>query len=135
MLISGLPDRVDDGEDLARFLTQSGQYNRIMVKPAAFMPSATGRETSVSRHGAEPLESLRAIGLSAAGNRVLHGAAIVKAAAVRAAGLDALSDEPPARHAAIRGWPWDERDLELQKARQKEMALQIASAATLVILN
>ncbi len=131
-LPSGLPDPVGDDEDLARFLTQRSQFNASMAKPAAFLPNPKDRETSVSRHGSEPLESLWAIGVQAAGGRGLHGAAIFKAVAVRTAQLDVLADEPPPRHAAILGWPWDEADPELQKAKQKEMASVIASQAVLL---
>jgi hypothetical protein len=128
-LPSGLPDLVANEEDLARFLTQSGQFNDLMARPAAFLPNPKDRETSVSRHGRAPLESLWAIGLVAAGARHLYGAAIFKAQAVRAALLEVMADEPPPRHAAIRGWPWIENDPDLQKAKQKELAALIASAA------
>ncbi len=129
ILASGLPDYVGDDEDLARFLTQSNLFNNIMVKPAAFLPSPHGRETSVSRHGVFPLPELWSIGLGAAGARRLYGAAILKARAVRSAGLEVVADEPPPRHAAIRGWPWTDTDPELQKAQQKERAALLASAA------
>lgn len=129
MLLSGLPDLVGDEEDVARFLTQSNQFNATMAKPAAFLPSLKSQQTSASRHGPEPLDRLWAIGLAAAGARKLYGAAIFKAQAVRAAQLDVLADEPPPRHAAIRGWPRIEADPELQKAKQKELAVLIASAA------
>jgi hypothetical protein len=133
MLASGLPDSVADDEDLARFLTSSSQFNAQMAKPAAFLPSPTDRETSVFRHGSEPLETLWAIGREhVATKRRLHGVAIVKARDVRAALLDVTADEPPPRHAAIRGWPWLDDDLELQKARQKERALLVASKALLL---
>lgn len=131
-LASGLPDHVGDDEDLARFLTQSSHFNATMAKPAAFLPSPRDRETSVSRHGSQPLESLWALGAGATGERSLHGAAIFKANAVRTAQLDVHPAEPPPRHAVIRGWPWDESDPELQKAKQKELAAVIASQAVLV---
>ena len=133
-LHSGLPDLVADEEDLARFLTQSNQFSALMAKPAAFLPSPKDRETSVSRHGSEPVESLWTIGLSAAGGRKLYGAAIFKAGAVRKAQLEVTADEPPPRHAVIRGWPMNEIDPELQKAKQKEMAALIASQATVLRL-
>jgi hypothetical protein len=128
-LPSGLSDLVADEEDLARFLTQSSQFNATMAKPAAFLPSPAHRETSVSRHGREPLKLLWSIGLDAAGARKLHGAAVFKAGAVRSAQLEVEADEPPPRHAAIRGWPWIGDDPDLQKAKQKELAALIASAA------
>ena len=129
MLPSGLPDIVGDDEDLARFLTQGNQYNSLMAKPAAFLPNPKDRETSVSRHGREPVDQLWAIGIQAAGHRSLHGAAIFKGRTVRAARLEVLADEPPLRHAAIRKWPWLENDPDEQRARQKEMAAVIASQA------
>jgi hypothetical protein len=133
MLASGLPDIVADDEDLARFLTSSSQFNALMAKPVVFLPSANDRETSVFRHGSEPRDALWAIGDEhAAGNRTLHGAAIVKARDVRVALLDAIAVEPPPRHAAIVGWPWLNDDPELQKAQQKERAALIASKAVLV---
>jgi len=135
MLPSGLPERVADDEDLARFLTQSNQFNSLVVKPAAFLPRPKSRETSVFRHGREPRQRLWEIGLEAVGTRKLYGAAIVKAAAVRAAELDVCSSEPPLLHAAIQDWPWLDADPELQKAKQKEQAALVASAAGEPILR
>lgn len=135
MLPSGLPSQIADEEHLARFLTQSNQFNRHLAKPAVFLPNPAHRETSVSRHGREPLESLWALGLCAAGARQLYGAAIFTASAVKAAALQVLADEPPPRHAAIQGWPWFEHDPELQKAKQKELAVQLASAAGAPLLR
>jgi hypothetical protein len=129
MLPSGLPDQVADEESLARFLTQSNQFNRLIAKPAAFLPSSGDRETSASRHGLEPRRILWEIGRAAAGTRRLYGAAILSARQVREALLQVLADEPPARHAVIVGWPWCENDPELQKARQKERAILLAQAA------
>ena len=132
MLASGLPEVVADDEDLARFLTSRSQFNSQAVKPAAFLPSPEDRETSVFRRGSEPHHALWAVGQEhVAGDRTLHGVAVVKAHAVRAAQLDVIADEPPPRHAAIRGWPWLEGDPELRKAQQKEKAALISSAATL----
>jgi len=133
-LPSGLPEVVGAEEDLARFLTQSSHYSGTTARAGAFLPSPKDRATSVSRHGREPIETLRRLGRAAAGNRSLHGAAIIKAAAVRDAGLDVDADEPPVRHALIRGWPWFDNDPQLQKAQQKERALQLAAATSDVIL-
>lgn len=131
-LSSGLAEEIDEEEDLARFLTQSNQFNSLMAKPAAFLPNPKDRETSVSRHGREPLERLWTIGAEAAGGRNLYGAAIFKARVVRETRLEVTADEPPPRHGVIRGWPWNEADPELQKAKQKEIASVIASQAVLV---
>lgn len=135
MLPSGLPEQVDDQEDLARFLTHHSQFNAIMVKPPAFMPSPKDRETSVSRHGAQPAYALWQLGTIAAGERNLYGAAIFKAEVVRRVGLLVESSEPPLRHAAIRGWPWQDEDPLERKAERKALAVEIASAAGPPILR
>lgn len=129
MLPSGLPEQIDDDEDLARFLVQSNQFNATSVKPSAFLPNPKDHETSVSRHGPEPADRLWALGRPAAGNRPLYGVAFVKASDVRAARLEVAPSEPPDRHAVIRGWPWHESDPVEQKAQQKERALHLASVA------
>lgn len=129
-LHSGLPDTVGDGEDIARFLTQSSHFTKQHVQPSAFLPSKD-RETSVSRHGREPLESLRLIGIAVAeaSGRKLYGAAMFKAGDVRVASLEIVPDEPPDRHAVIRRWPWIDNDSKLRKAQQTEHALVLVSAA------
>src|SRR4051794_14504432 len=92
MLSSGLPEDVADGEDLARFLTSSNQFNTQMAKPSVFLPTAGDRETSVFRHGSEPPDALWAIGDEHAGRtRRLHGAAIMKAGDVRATLLEVIA--------------------------------------------
>jgi hypothetical protein len=133
-LPSGLPETLQDGEPVARFLTQSGHFSKTSVDPGAFLPGKRDRETSVSRHGREPIEALRSLGLAAAGERKLYGAAIVTGRNVREASLQITPDEPPERHAVIRGWPWLENDLQLQKAQQKERAIILASAAGTPVL-
>ena len=133
MLPSGLPELIAGEEDLARFLTSSSQFNSIMVKPAAFLPNPHDGETSAFRHGAEPRNELWQIAHeSAIGDRTLHGAAIVRASDVRLSLLEAVSSEPPPRHAVIVGWPWYADDPEMQRAHQKERAAKIASSAILV---
>ena len=133
MLPSGLDEVVANGEDLTRFLTSKSQFNSQMAKPAAFLPAHKDRETSVFRQGAQPPAALWVISDEyVAGNRTVHGAAIVKAGDVRATGLDVFPEEPPPWHAAIRGWPWLENDPELQKAQQKELAMLVASKAILL---
>lgn len=48
MLPSGLPERVSDAEDLARFLVHRSQFTQAMAKPAAFLPSPKeGRPPSI----------------------------------------------------------------------------------------
>jgi len=134
-LPSGLPDVIADDEDIARFLTQSNQFNKTMAKPAAFLPNPKDRETSVSRHGREPSERLWQLGLAAARGRTLYGAAIFKASDVREVGLDLTADEPPLFHAVLTRWPWFDHDPDEQKAKQKERANHLASAAGAPVLK
>ena len=132
-LPSGLSDHVEDHEDLARILTSSSLFNARIVKPAAFIPNPRNGETSVFRHSGEPGEDLWQLARQyVLGDRTLHGAAMVKAHQVRAARLDVLASEPPPRHANIVGWPRQPTDPELEKAAQKERALQIAQHANLL---
>lgn len=128
-LPSGLPEDVGDDEDLPRFLTQSSHFTAAATKPAAFMPAPRGNETSVSRHGREPLEALWRLGQTAAGERKLYGAAFVKAGQVRTINLDVIASEPPPRHAVIRGWPVAATDPRERKAMQLDLAIALASAA------
>lgn len=129
MLPSGLPSDVDDREQLARFLTQSSHFNKLVVKPAAFLPNPRDQETSVSRHGQEPEDSLWVLGRVATEGRKLYGAGIFTAQAARAVQLAIVAAEPPPRHAVIRNWPWVNDNPELQKARQLELALSLSRAA------
>ena len=131
-LPSGLSEDVRDDEDLARFLTSSSQFNALMVKPSAFLPSPRDGETSVFRHGSEPREALWQIGTDHVVHRTLHGAAIVKTRHVRAARLEVVAQEPPPRHANIVGWPSLAPDPEMGKAERKERAALIAQHAEVV---
>jgi hypothetical protein len=126
MLPSGLPEQIDNDEDLVRFLWQRSQFNTTVVKPTAFLPYPD--ETSVSRHGREPSEKLWELGYAAVGTRPLYGAAIFKASVVRLAKLKVISDEPPLYHAVIRDWP----DSLLQKAEVMRMAQHIARSAVMI---
>lgn len=134
MLSSGPTEFVADGENLARFLPQSSQFNSQMAKPAAFLPNPKSRNTSVFRYGNDPERLLRLWNETATAGRALKGAAVFMASHVRKSQLDAIAAEPPPAHANIEGWPWMENDPELQKARQLELASQIASTAELVRL-
>ena len=132
-LPSGLPERVADEEDTRALphIIQPVQFSdgqTVCVFTGAKKP-----ETSVFRHGSEPRENLWAIGNThAAQGRNIHGAAIIKARDVRMIQLEAIAEEPPPKHAAIRNWPWIENDPELQKAQQKELANLLASKADLL---
>ena len=133
MLPSGLANVVADDEDLARFLTSSRQFNTVMVKPSAFLPSPKDGATSVFRHGTHPLESLWQLAIQyVLGDRTLHGVAVFKARHVRSASLEVAAQEPPPRHANIVGWLWSSTDPELERAEQKERALLIAQHAEFI---
>ena len=132
MLPSALPERVQDDEDLARFLTSSSQFNAKMVKPSAYLPCPKDSATSVFRHGSEPRDDLWQISdENLTTVRRIYGAAFIKAMQVRAASLDVAGEEPPPRHANIIGWPSAD-DPELQKAQQLEQAALIAQHADFV---
>ncbi len=134
-LPSGLPERVGDEEDLARFLTSSSQFTALMVKPSAYLPNPKDRATSVFRHGRQQLEGLRQIAReNIAGQRTVHAVAVCNARHVRAAQLDVVAKEPPPRHADVIGWPWREADPELGKAERKERAALLAQHAEFVRL-
>lgn len=133
MLQSGLSSQVVDNEPLARFLTSSSHYNEQGVKPGAFLPNPHDNQTSVFRHGPEPVETLWNIGDSVVGQsgRTLHGAAFISAEDVRAAELEVISEEPPPRHANITNWPsYDVPSF--AKAAQKEISLILASKSAML---
>ena len=135
MLPSGLPDEVADDESLTRFLTQSGHFNSVTAKPSAFLPSPRSRNTSVFRIGNEPATVRQVWAREASdSDRTLHGYAVFRVGGVRALSLEVVAEEPPPSHANLENWPWLEGDPELQKARQKEIAMGIASKAELVVL-
>ena len=130
VLPSGLPCDISDEESLARFITSSGWFaaQTGRIKHAAFLP-APDHETSVYRTDLLSTEAIREKGLHAAGDRSLHGAAIVRAGACRKATIAPHAKEPPTHHANLTGWPRDEKDLELQKSRRKLIAIEIAEDA------
>ncbi len=129
-LPSGLPVVVGDAESLARIVIFSkwvaGSTGR--VKYPAFLP-APDHETSVFRKTELTDEQLWELGAEAAERGTLYGAAVVQTGVVRRAGLDALASEPPPHHANLIRWPVLADDPELQKARRKEMAAEIAEEA------
>ena len=133
-LPSGLLEYVTDDENLCRFLTQSNHHAAGMAKPAAFLPSPRHRNTSVFRMGKEPERLVQMWKDTVTGDRTLKGVAFLKAAEVRATQLDVVAAEPPPTHANIEGWPWLEQDPAFEKARQKELACQLASNTTVLLL-
>jgi hypothetical protein len=140
-LPSGLPERVADDENLSRFLTQSNLYTAVketpgtwMAKPAAFMPNPKHRNTSVFRMGIDLEHAKKTWNENATGERTLKAIAFCTALDVRNAQLDVVASEPPSGHANIEGWSWLESDPELQRARQKELAAQIASETSVLII-
>jgi len=134
-LPSGLPSLVEDGEPLARFMTSSSHFNSSGVRSVAFLLNPKDGNTSVFRHGRTPEQHLWDIGdqIVQASSRRVHGAAFLRAADVRAAELEVLSDEPPDRHANISDWPCYRSDPALEKAARKEIALILTQSATTVM--
>jgi hypothetical protein len=134
MLPSGLPDQVSDNEPLALFLTSSGHFSpeKAVVKPAPFMPNPKDGERSVCRHGTEPFAELIRLGTIYRPDATIYGAGVVLTSVVRGTGLTVEADEPPDRHANIRGWTWFAADPKMGKAANMEKALRIAEKTTLV---
>lgn len=139
ILPSGSPEHVDDSEDLSRFLTSSNDFveSKGIVKPRVFLPNPKNHETSVFRHGADPVENLWQIAATEIPpERTVHGAGIVKAGVVRKADLEVIADENPPngpRHANIVGWPVLPDDPEEQKNIWKDRANVIAREASLIL--
>jgi hypothetical protein len=126
-----LPPVVGNEEELARILTQSSHFNTRGVKASAFMPKDD--ETSVFRHGRDPLKGLWQLALDyAVGDRNLHGAAVFSARHLKSASLHADPSEPPPRHANLVGWVHIAGDPELEKARRRDQAQAIAAESELV---
>lgn len=130
-LPSGLAEEVDAVEPIARFLTASGHANTSAVKPSAFLPNPKNGETSVFRHGSDPIGGLMNIASTALSSRAasVRGAAIIQAADVFEVQLDVIAKEPPPRHADIVGWDWQQADRDFGKAKQKEKAAFLAQRA------
>jgi len=115
-------------EHLTRFLTSSSHYGAERVKPNAFMPMSGSTKISVFR-----IDKLRehliwelgkSIGLTP--ERKLHGRGDFAAHIVSQQDLWIEPDNVPPRHANITGFP-------LEKSEQKQIALELAAEATLVL--
>lgn len=130
---SQLPAEVADSESLSRFLTQRNHYNRQGPKASAFLPNPKTKNTSVFRIGRDDAAVRQAWDNNASGERSLRGYAVVVAGDVRSLELEVEADDIPPGHANIENWPWFDDDPALQKAKQKELAMGIASEATLVV--
>ena len=132
-LPSGLPERVADDEELSRFLTQSNQYGTMGARAASFLPNPKPRNMSVFR-GTDFAVLRRTFEASRTDGRTAKAVAVIVARAVRAVGLEVMAVEPPPAHANVEGWPWSDADLDLQKARQLELAGRLAGDSRLVRL-
>jgi hypothetical protein len=96
------------------------------------LPNPKNGETSVFRQAGNDDSRLWEIGKEhITGERNLHGIATIIAHQIRAVLLDVVAKEPPARHANIIDWPCDP-DPEMQKAKQRDLANQIAQHAGLM---
>jgi hypothetical protein len=105
-----------------------------MPKPAAFLPNPKYKNTSVFRVGNDPETLRKKWQITTNGERILKAVAVCKTAEVRNAGLNVIAKEPPEAHANIECWPWLENDPELEKSKQREIALVIAQKSALVLL-
>lgn len=120
---------VNGNENLSHFIFSKREFSRQprRVKAEAYMPRKG--EVSVFRIDGLGDSLIWRIGAELAHKRkrTLYGRGDTRTRSVRQAGLDVLPAEPPPRHANIVGWP------ENDKPRQKLLALQLASAATLIL--
>lgn len=105
------------------------------MKPAAFIPSPYV-ELSVSRTlGLEDnAQEIWRLGeeVAQASSKTLYGRAEITAQHFRSQHLDVIPSEPPLRHANAVNWP-DHPDRKEQKALQKDIALELAACARLVM--
>lgn len=145
-LPSGMPEMVDDGEPVIRFAFSRKKEMWVAeppghLKPAAFFPDARGwpetkhhLETSVFRHGGEPVEELLQLAADNFPDREPKGAGLVLVRPIRQAGLDVVADEKPPsgpRHANIVDWAED-ADPKVAKATWKQQAMMFAGQSKLV---
>jgi hypothetical protein len=126
---SDLAAVVQDRENLSRFIFSRRHFSQqpARVKAEAFMPDSG--EVSVFRvdHLAET--EIWRIGSSVVRreSRTLHARGDILAHDVKRNSLDVVPSEPPPQHAAIVGWP------ENDKGRQKLIALELARASVLIM--
>ena len=122
---------IGDDEKLTRYIFSTRHFSRQSprVKAEAYMPNRG--EVSVFRIDGLNQAAIWKIGGDVAmkRERTLYARGDTKVNDARKVGLDILQDEPPPRHANLVGWP------ESDKPRQKVIALQIAAAATLVLME
>lgn len=126
-----VPD-IDDGEQLARFVTQKGQFrssNRTVTQNL-FVPPNTSAELSVVRHRETTQVELWQIGQNVASDmgRELLGRTDLVVAEVRQLFLDVVKSPLPLNpnHADIIGWPAARED-------RKAIAIKLARIASNLI--
>ncbi len=121
---------VIENEPLTRFIFSRSHFSaeQKRAKHQAFLPPAD-LKLSVFR-----IENLSAEEIWKIGGRVesgrtehLHARADLPGGAALQAGLRAISDEPPRRHANIVGWSAEDKD------SRKIAAMELASLAALAI--
>jgi hypothetical protein len=118
--------------ELARFLFRSGDYSKgnNAGRPRAFRP----RDGATSVFWIVQLDepAIRALGDVAGAGRGIRpkGRGELARADVTAVGLQFARDDIPFRHGNILGWPVDGPEV---KARQKAMAVDLASRAILIL--
>ena len=119
---------IQASEPLARFLTSSSHFSPGRVRQAAFLPPAD-LKLSVFRTSEMEEADIWTLGhnhVERPSGRHLHGRAQLTPAAVRGCGLEVDPDDQPRRHANLVGWP-------PEKAERKQIALQLAAAAKVIL--
>lgn len=127
------------GQRISRALFSSSDYSKQkgVVKPRAFLP-VIDQETGTLETSAADTDGLPEahvwthlnayVAVTRPDGSMMHGRADVSDADVLAAQLQTRFDGGEARHVAIVDWPAD-------KERQKALALELASAADLLLLE
>lgn len=125
-LLSRLDEEIAAGESVARFLRQSSYVAKTTgrIKHVAFLP-APDHDTSTFRADGLTQEELWRLAVHQVGGRAKNGAARFQANVVAEAGLKIEAEEPPERHANIRGWSMNE-DPEMRKSERKTAAMILA---------
>jgi hypothetical protein len=118
-------------EPLSHFLVNRGDFspNARRIKPRAFLPDKNG-EISVCRILGLTDDYIWDWGtrhvISGMPDNTLYGRADFKASVAFENRLRVIPDEPPPRHAIVKGWPGE-------KDAQKDIAVDLAAKATLVL--
>ena len=129
---------ISDSERLSRYVTNEGHFNvsKDQVHFRAFLPSPKDDELSIMRTDSLGEPQVWTLGVTAVGEpsgrtilaRADFFAPDVRGSFIEAWRLTVIPDEPPLRHALIKGWPPRE-----QTEIRKSLAQQLRAKARLQV--